>query len=236
MNITHAMVLAAGRGERMRPLTNDRPKPLVKVNGRPLIDYSLDRLADAGVEQVVVNHHYLGNQVVDHVTNRPSPYDVILSDETGLLLDTGGGVTKAREHLGDGPFFVINSDAIWLDDGPPALLRLADAWTDDMDFLLLTVPIIRTTGFDGTGDFTLANDGHLIPKDDAPSAPLAYCGVQLMHPRVLVDDPDGPFSMWVFWRRAIAACRFFGMEHTGPWLHVGTPQGRDDAEAFLRHR
>ena len=236
MKVRRAMVLAAGKGERMRPLTNDRPKPLVQVNGKPLLDYVFERLAGAGIEQVVVNHHYLGQQVVDHMTQGLWPFDITLSDETDLLLDTGGGVVNALPLLGDGPFFVINSDAIWLDGAVPALIRLADAWTDEMDFLLLTVPLGRASGFDGPGDFTLKPDGHLAFRDEAPSAPLAYCGVQLLHPRGLVDAPQGSFSMVTLWRRAVSGDRLFGLKHDDDWLHVGTPQGRDDAEAFLRHR
>ena len=234
MKVKRAMVLAGGLGERLRPLTENRPKPLVDVNGKPLMDYALDRLADAGVEQVVVNHHYLGQQVVDHVTSRAFPYEIILSDESAELLGTGGGVVNALPLLGDDPFFVINSDAIWLDGAVPALTRLADAWTDEMDFLLLTVPLGRASGFDGPGDFTLKPDGRLAFRDEAPSAPLAYCGVQLLHPRGLVDAPEGSFSMVTMWRRVVPAGRLFGLEHDDYWLHVGTPQGRDDAEAFLR--
>ena len=237
MQVSKAIILAAGLGERMRPLTNDRPKPLIDVDGKPLLDYALDGLSAAGVTNVVVNHHYLGDQIVDHVGTRQGPPKIILSDEQSQLLDTGGGPAMALPHLGESPFFVVNSDAIWIDQGTPILIRMAQAWDDAaMDFLLMVVPLERTTGFDGSGDFDINDSGQLALKGDKPSAPYAYCGVQLVHPRVFVDIPSGPFSVFLLWHRAMAEGRFFGIEHAGKWLHVGTPQGRDDAEAFLRHR
>ena len=235
--ISHAMILSAGLGKRMRPLTDDKPKPLIEVKGKPLLDYTLGALADHGVGTAVVNHHYRGQQIVDHVTARTGPPRVVLSDETDLLLDTGGGLAKALPLLGADPFLVVNGDSILVEEGDTSISRLGAAWDGDrMDFLLLLVPMDRATGFDGTGDFDLDDEGRLDPKGNRDNAAFAYTGMQLVHPRAIADAPDGPFSMWVFWNRAIEAGRFFGTVHAGHWLHVGTPQGRDDAESFLMHR
>jgi N-acetyl-alpha-D-muramate 1-phosphate uridylyltransferase len=227
----HAMVLAAGLGLRMRPLTDHTPKPLVHVSGRPLIEYGMDRLREAGVESVVVNAHYLADQIVTWAQQQPPP-GVIISDERAEVLDTGGGIAKAMALLGEDPFFVLNSDSFWIDGGKPALRRLMARWNDvDMDCLLLLCPVEKTIGYDGSGDFLLAKDGRIVRQRG--SGALAYIGGYLVHPRLFKDSPSGKFSMNVLWDRAIAKGRLFGISHDGVWLHVGTPDGLRLAEAEL---
>jgi MurNAc alpha-1-phosphate uridylyltransferase len=230
---THAMVLAAGHGQRMRPLTLARPKPLVEVAGKALIDYGFDRLRAAAVETAVVNVHYLAGQIEAWARRQSAPR-IVISDERAELLDTGGGVAKALPLLGDGPFFVINSDSFWLDEGAPALDRLRAAWDDRaMDCLLLLSPLGRTVGYDGKGDFTRAVDGKLSRRATSQGTPLAYIGGYLASPRIFAAAPRGAFSMNLLWDRAIAAGRLFGVEHAGRWLHVGTPGAIALAEAAL---
>ena len=230
---SHAMVLAAGYGQRMRPLTLLRPKPLVEVAGRSLIDYGFDRLRAAGVEEAVVNVHYLPEQIEAWAKKQASPR-IMISDERAEILDTGGGVAKALPLLGDVPFFVINSDSFWVDDGAPALDRLRAAWDDEkMDCLLLLSPLERTVGYDGKGDFVLAADGRLARRVASQGTPLAYIGGYLVAPRIFEGAPQGAFSMNLLWDRAIAAGRLFGIEHTGRWLHVGTPEAIGLAETAL---
>ena len=228
-----AMVLAAGFGQRMRPLTLTRPKPLVEVAGRALIDYGFDRLRAAAVEEAVVNVHYLPDQIEDWAKRQAAPR-IVISDERAEILDTGGGVARALPLLGDEPFFVINSDSFWVDDGAPALDRLRAAWDDRiMDCLLLLAPLERTVGYDGKGDFVRAADGRLARRAAAPGTPLAYIGGYLVAPRLFQGAPEGSFSMNLLWDRAIAAGRLFGVEHAGRWLHVGTPEAIGLAEAAL---
>ena len=230
---SRAMVLAAGYGQRMRPLTLTRPKPLVEVAGRALIDYGFDRLRAAGVAEAVVNAHYLPEQIEAWAARQSSPR-ITISDERGVILDTGGGVAKALPLLGDDPFFVINSDSFWVDDGTPALDRLRAAWDDrTMDCLLLLAPLERTVGYDGKGDFTRGPDGCLARRATSEGTPLAYIGGYLVHPRLFEDAPEGAFSMNLLWARAIAAGRLHGVEHTGRWLHVGTPDAISLAETAL---
>ena len=228
-----AMVLAAGYGQRMRPLTLTRPKPLVEVAGKSLIDYGFDRLRAAGVEEAVVNVHYLPEQIEAWAARQPSPR-ITISNERGVILDTGGGVAKALPRLGAEPFFVINSDSFWVDDGTPALDRLRAAWDDQaMDCLLLLAPLERTVGYDGKGDFVRGPDGRLARRATSEGTPLAYIGGYLVHPRLFTGAPEGAFSMNLLWDRAIAAGRLFGVEHSGRWLHVGTPEAIGLAEAAL---
>lgn len=230
---SRAMVLAAGYGQRMRPLTLTRPKPLVEVAGKALIDYGFDRLRSAGVEEAVVNVHYLPDQIEAWAKHQSSPH-VVISDERGVILDTGGGVARALPLLGDDPFFVINSDSFWVDEGTPALDRLRAAWDDQaMDCLLLLSPLERTVGYDGKGDFVRGPDGRLTRRASSAGTPLAYIGGYLVSPRLFRGAPDGAFSMNLLWDRAIAAGRLYGVEHTGRWLHVGTPEAIGLAEAAL---
>jgi N-acetyl-alpha-D-muramate 1-phosphate uridylyltransferase len=229
-----AMVLAAGYGQRMRPLTLTRPKPLVEVSGKPLIDYGFDRLRLAGVETAVVNVHYLGHQIENWAKRQVTPR-IIISDERAEILDTGGGVAKALPFLGEEPFFVLNSDSFWVDDGEPALDRLRAAWDDaTMDCLLLLSPLERTVGYDGAGDFVLGDDGRLARRAATSGTPLAYIGGYLVSPRLFAGVPQGSFSMNVLWDKAIAERRLFGLRHLGRWLHVGTPEAIPLAEQALK--
>ena len=227
------MVLAAGQGLRMRPLTLARPKPLAEVAGRALIDYGFDRLRQAGVRKAVVNVHYLPEQIEAWAQRQSSP-EIVISDERAELLDTGGGIANALALLSDAPFFVINSDSFWIDQGTPALERLRARWDDAaMDCLLLLCPLSRTVGYDGAGDFVLDSDGRVQRCAASRGEPLAYIGAYLVAPRLFNDAPEGKFSMNLLWDRAIAARRLFGIAHTGVWLHVGTPQAIGLAEQAL---
>ena len=226
-----AMILAAGLGLRMRPLTDRRPKPLIEVAGKPLIDYGMDRLREARVEKVVVNGHYLAEQIMSWAKRQVSP-EVVYSDERAEILDTGGGIAKALPLLGGEPFFVLNSDSFWVDGKTPALARLRAAWDDAaMDCLLLLCPVDRTVGYDGHGDFSLGKDGR-VTRQRGGSA-LAYIGGYLVHPRLFKGAPPGKFSMNLLWDRAITQGRLHGLVHDGKWFHVGTPEAIGLAEAEL---
>ncbi len=227
------MVLAAGFGTRMRPLTDSKPKPLIEVAGKPLIAYGFDRLVEAGVATAVVNAHYLPDQIYSWCENQ-TVLKTIVSDETDAILDTGGGIARALPLLGTDPFFVLNSDSFWIEKGQPALKRLKLAWTDQMDCLLLLCDPKNTTGYEGNGDFFCAADGKLTRKRNDLKPALAYIGGYLVHPRLFADAPTGKFSMNHLWDKAIAAQRLFGLEHAGHWLHVGTPSSIIEAEQFLK--
>jgi MurNAc alpha-1-phosphate uridylyltransferase len=227
------MVLAAGFGQRMRPLTDKMPKPLVKVAGKPLIDHVLDRLADAGVTRAVVNVHYLAEQIERHVAARTRP-QVTISDERGLLLDTGGGVIKALPLIGDAPFFHINSDTIWIDGVRPNLTRLAEHFdAATMDGLLLLAPGAGSIGYAGRGDFTMAPDGRLRARPERDVAPFVYAGAAILSPRLFDGAPQGAFSLTKLFARAIAAGRLHGLRLEGLWMHVGTPEAIAEAEAAI---
>lgn len=229
-----AMVLAAGLGTRMRPLTDDRPKALVEVAGRALIDHMLDRLADAGVRQAVVNVHYFADRLAEHLKGRTRPH-IVISDERAQLLETGGGLKLARPLLGDNPIWVVNIDSIWTEDAGPALDALAEAWDPAwMDACLLCAPLGRSFGFDGPGDFFRAEDGRLTFRGEAAAAPLAYIGVHICKPQIVDDGPDGPFSLTPIWRRLAQEGRLSGVVLEGDWMHVGDPAARAAAEARLR--
>jgi MurNAc alpha-1-phosphate uridylyltransferase len=228
-----AMVLAAGLGTRMRPLTLTTPKPLIQVAGKPLIGYAIDRLTEAGVSRAVVNVHYLPEQIEAWARTITLP-QLTISDERDVILDTGGGIARALPQLGPSPFFVLNSDSFWIDQGTPALLRLAAGWDDErMDCLLLLCDPARTTGYDGAGDFHLDSQGRLSRRGRGEGKALAYIGGYLVHPRLFAGAPAGKFSMNVLWDRAIAAGRLFGIAHQGSWLHVGTPEAIAPAERAL---
>ena len=234
---THGMVLAAGLGLRMRPLTDTLPKPLIPVAGRCMLDRALDQLTTAGVARRVVNTHYLGHKVAEHLQARRqaagSEAEIALSHEPDLL-DTGGGVVKALPLLGSAPFFVINGDILWRDGAEPALRRLAAAWNDErMDALLLIHPRETAIGYDGPGDFDLAPDGVLTRRAN-PTAPFVFTGVQILHPRLLAGSPPGAFSLNKLYDRAAATGRLHGIVHTGQWFHIGTPDGLRLAEERLR--
>lgn len=229
-----AMILAAGLGIRMRPLTDDRPKPLIEIRGRALLDYAIDRLVDAGVETVVVNVHYKAEMIEEHLARRRDAR-FIISDERNRLMDTGGGVVKALPHLGPRPFLTHNSDFIWREDGPRSnLTRLIESFDPDrMDACMLLVPRERTLGLSGPGDFFLGDDGRLRRRGDSPTCPYYWNGVQMVHPRLFADPPEGPFSTNILWDRAIAKGRLFGLELMGQGLHVGTPEAVGETERYL---
>ncbi|MFQ5783194.1 MAG: nucleotidyltransferase family protein [Alphaproteobacteria bacterium] len=227
-----AMVLAAGRGERLRPLTDARPKPLVEVAGKALIDHVLDRLAAAGVTRAVVNLWYMAGTIERHLADRRRPA-IALSHESELL-DTGGGVVNALGLLGDAPFYAVNSDVLWRDSGASALGRLAAVWDGGaMDALLLVVPVERAVGYEGRGDFERDPNGGLRRRGAAAHASYVFTGVQLLHPRLFRDAPAGPFSLNLVYDRALAAGRLRGLVHAGDWLHVGTLAGLAEAERRL---
>jgi MurNAc alpha-1-phosphate uridylyltransferase len=228
-----AMVLAAGLGKRMRPLTASQPKPLVRVAGRPLIDHALDRLKEAGVARAVVNVHYLADALEAHVGARKAP-QVTVSDERALLLETGGGMIKALPHLPD-PFFALNADNIWLDGPNNAFAELSRRWDPDaMDALLLVVSHARAANFNGPGDFHMDPLGKLSRRRDGRIAPFIYTGIQLVSHRLLRDAPEGAFSTNILWDRAIAEGRLYGLSFGGLWFEVGTPQAiRPTEEALL---
>ncbi len=220
---THAMVLAAGLGLRMRPLTLTCPKPLLTVAGITLLDHALDRLAAAGVGTAVVNYCYLGEMIAAHLAGRPEPR-LILSPEPEPL-ETGGGIKRALPHLGDAPFVSANADILWLDGAVPAVRRLAEAWESaQMDALLLMMPVERAHGYHGKGDFELAADGRLVRPAKGASAPLVFSGVQIISPRLFDNTPEGPFSTNLVWDHALPAGRLRGLVHDGEWFHVGTPE------------
>ena len=232
-----AMVMAAGLGKRMLPLTATTPKPLIEVGGRKLIDYMIDHLADAGVAHAVVNVHYLADQVEAYLAGRTSP-QVAFSDERAELLETGGGMVRAwRAGLLPDPFFCLNSDNIWIDGPRNTLLDLSDAWDPDrMDALLLLVPRERAHQHRGKGDFHLEPDGRLRRRaPDEDSAPYIYIGAQIAAHRLLRDAPDGAFSTNRLWDRALNEGRLFGVVHAGEWFDLGTPEAIAPAEARLGH-
>jgi len=233
--VSAAMIMGAGLGLRMRPLTDDRPKPLVTVGGKTLIDHSIDRLVAAGVRLVVVNLHYRAEMLRAHLARRQD-VEILFSDESEKLLDTGGGVVKALPLFDDAPFFVINSDSIWVENGTPVLPAMQEVWDESrMDGLLLLADMRTALGYEGTGDFALKTGGHLIRARDAADdyAIFAYPGVQIAHPRMFADAPAGAFSTNIMWDRAIAQDRLFGTVMNGTWIHVGTPEAREEAEATL---
>ncbi len=218
-----AMVLAAGRGERMRPLTATMPKPLVRVAGRPLLDHVLDKLDQAGVQTAIVNVHYLADQIEKHLADRTSPR-IVISDERDLLLETGGGTVKALPLLGDEPFFLVNSDTIWLDGVDGNWQRLAEAFdAQRMDALLLLAASTNSIGYAGRGDFTMATDGRLQPRAERQVAPFVYAGAAMFSPRLFEDAPQGPFSLNRLFAKASESDRLFGLRLDGLWMHVGTP-------------
>ena len=231
-----AMVLAAGLGTRMHPLTDHMPKPLVPVGGKPLLDHVLDRLADAGVERAVVNVHHMAGQIEQHVRGRRRP-EIVISDERQCLLGTGGGVVKALPALDAGPFFHLNADTIWIEEGRPNLARLADAFDPaGMDALLLLAPRASSVGYDGRGDFSIEGDGRLVRRGEREASPFVYAGVAVLSPEMFADAPAGPFSLTRLFDRAEATGRLSGLTLEGTWMHVGTPGAIREAEAAILER
>lgn len=228
-----AMVLAAGLGRRMRPITDTRPKPLVEVGGRALIDHALDRLRDAGIGRAVVNVHYLGDQVIDHLAGRADPA-ITISDEREIPepLETGGGIRRALPLLGP-TFMVMNSDSLWSEGATSNLARMLAGWRPgEMDILLL-LAARESLGYDGPGDFEMTGDGRLARRAPGGTAPLVYAGVAILGRGLFADTPEGAFSLNLLFDRAIAAGRLYGARLDGEWLHVGTPEAIRDAQERL---
>jgi len=234
---TTAMVLAAGLGTRMRPLTDDRPKALVEVGGAALIDHVLRGLGESGGERVCCKVHWFAERLESHLAARAGGPEILISDERAELLETGGGLKKATALLGSDPIFVANIDSVWTDNSAPgdtALNQLARLWNPSiMDAALLLARREGSIGFEGGGDFFLAEDGRLTFRGDAAEAPFAYMGVHICRPDYVADGPEGPFSLSGFWRRSAAAGRLYGCVLDGDWMHVGDPDARDAAEAKL---
>jgi N-acetyl-alpha-D-muramate 1-phosphate uridylyltransferase len=228
-----AIVLAAGLGTRMRPYNGHIPKPLVEIGGKSLIDYSLDRLADAGVESVVVNVHHLADILERHLAPRQRPH-IVISDERGELLGTGGGIAKALPKLGDAPFFLVNSDTVWLDGVRPNFTRMSEAFDPQtMDVLLLLAPTTNSIGYAGRGDFAMRPDGRLRRRRENEVVPFVYAGAAVLSPALFADAPKGAFSLTVLFDRAAETERLFGLRLEGVWMHVGTPEAVAAAEAAL---
>lgn len=231
-----AMILAAGLGTRMRPMTDHMPKPLVPVDGRPLIDYALDSLQSGGFRDIVVNVHHMADKVVEHLSRRSAP-GTIISDETGGLLDSGGGIVKALPLLGKEPFVILNADTFWLENeggNQSNLQSLSAAWNPNlMDILVMTTRIEQIVGYDGRGDFLADEHGRLRRFDARSTPPLVYPGVAILDPAIFNTAPAGPFSLNTCFDTAIAHGRLFGVSAHGQWLTVGTPQAIKEAEAAM---
>jgi N-acetyl-alpha-D-muramate 1-phosphate uridylyltransferase len=229
-----AMIMAAGLGKRMRPLTATKPKPLIEVNGKALLDHVLERLHVAGVRKVVVNVHYLADALEAHLSTRAHGLEVAISDERNLLLETGGGLVKAEPLIDCDPFLALNSDNLWIDGPADTIKLLASQWNDaKMDALLLLVPQARALGHKGQGDFHMDRAGRLRRRERSHVAPFVSTGIQMVSKRLLRDAPDGPFSTNLLWDRAMEEGRAFGAVHQGLWFDVGTPQSIPFTEAAL---
>src|ERR1700729_2851367 len=227
---TKAMVLAAGLGVRMRPLTDHMPKPMVPVAGQPLLDHVLDKLGNAGVTEAVVNVHYLPDQIIDHVAARTRPR-AIISDERDEVLGTGGGVVNALPLLGHAPFFLVNADTLWIDGVRPNLARLAEAFDPaHMDILLLMAPTAGSTGYEGNGDYAMLPDGALRRRKEHQVVPFVYAGVAIISPAIFAGAPGGEFSLTKLFDAANEQERLFGLRLDGTWMHVGTPDAIGAAE------
>ncbi len=229
--------MAAGLGLRMRPLTNDRPKPLIEIAGRTLLDHAIDRLKHAGVGLIVVNVHYKGDMVIEHLKSR-TDVEILIQDERDQILDTGGALRRALPHFGGEPFFTHNSDTVWLESWGSNLDNMCQRWNDEeMDCLMLLAPTHSSIGYDGLGDFTMDGLGRLTRRQPQRIAPFAWPGIQIIHPRLVERGPaPGVFSTNRFWDIAIADERLYGMRLDGKWMHISTPDARAEAESFLGMR
>jgi len=228
-----AMVLAAGLGTRMRPLTNKMPKPMIEVGGKPLLDHMLDRLADAGVETAIVNVHHFADQIERHLATRTRPR-IVVSDERKHLLGTGGAVVKALRELGEAPFYHVNADTIWIDGVKPNISRLADAFNPTtMDALLLLAPTTGSIGYAGRGDFAMAPDGRLRRRGERDVSPFVYAGAAILTPALFAGVPQGESSLTPLFERAAETGRLHGLRLEGLWMHVGTPDAVVAAEAAI---
>lgn len=225
-----AMILAAGLGTRMRPITETTPKPLIKVHGKAMLDHALDSLKRSGVEEVVLNVHYLANQIEEHVSQR-TDIKIRISDERDNLLDSGGGIAHALPLLGDEPFYLLNADSFWIEGFKPNLIRMAEFWrAQDMDILLLLSSMANAVGFSSRGDFNMDADGRLERRMENKVAPFAYAGAAIINPSIFAGAPTGAFSLNRQFDEALEKERLFGLRLEGLWLHVGTPDAIDEAE------
>ncbi len=232
--IETAMIMAAGLGKRMRPLTEMRPKPLVEVAGKAMIDHCFDKLAEAGITKAVVNVHYLADMLEAHLAALPYPIDIRISDERAQLMETGGGLVQAEPLIEEDNFFCINSDNLWTDGPTNSLLQLAKTWDEhQMDGLLLLVPRTSAHNYQGAGDFHLDDENRISRKLPGQQAPLIFSGIQLISKRLLRDAPTDSFSTNIFWERAIGEGRLFGVVHQGEWFEVGSPEAIAPTEAAL---
>ncbi len=235
---TRAMVLAAGLGTRMAPLTQSRPKPLIELNGEPLIDHAIDRLVRGGVNFIVVNVHYMADQLIAHLEARrarDTSVEIHISSETGAILETGGGIAKALPYFKGEPFFTYNSDSLWVEGMGSAMARMKARWNPEtMDALMLLAACATSIGYDGSGDFEMNACGFLKRRAEMSVAPFVWTGLQIVHPRLFDGAPTGRFSINPLWDRAIDKGRLLGIRLDGVWIHVGTPQGLEEAENFLR--
>ena len=228
-----AFVLAAGLGTRMRHLTGAVPKPMVALNGVPLIDRVLEGIADAGIARAVVNVHYLADVLETHLSPRVRP-QIIISDERGVLLDTGGGVMKAWPQLNSGPFLIHNSDSVWIEGVGRNIDRLCAAWNPDtMDSLMLLATAAHSIGYEGCGDFGMDGEGRLSRRVPGSQAPFVFAGVSIAHPRLFDGALEGAFSLNRVWDEAIVRGRLFGVRLEGTWMHVGTPEAGVEAEQLI---
>jgi MurNAc alpha-1-phosphate uridylyltransferase len=231
-----AMIMAAGLGKRMRPLTATRPKPLIEVGGKALLDHVLERLRAAGVQRIVVNVHYLADALEAHLATRAHGMEVAISDERGLLMETGGGLVKAEPLIDCDPFLALNSDNLWIDGPADTLKLLASQWDGEkMDALLLVVPLANALNHKGMGDFRLDRSGRLRRRERSHVAPFVFTGIQMVAKRLLREAPDGPFSTNLLWDRAIEEGRCYGAVHQGLWFDVGTPQSIRLTETALKN-
>jgi MurNAc alpha-1-phosphate uridylyltransferase len=228
------MILAAGLGTRMAPLTAERPKPLIKLRGRALIDHAIEHLVRGGVNYFVVNVHYKAPMLIEHLKKR-TDVEIQICDETDAILDTGGAVAKALPYFKGEPFFTHNSDSLWIEGMGSALSRMKARWdSDTMDALMLLASTVTSIGFDGRGDFEMDSLGLLKRRGEMQLAPFVWTGLQIVHPRLFDGAPKGRFSINPLWDKAIDKGRLYGVRLDGVWIHVGTPQGLQDAEAYLR--
>jgi MurNAc alpha-1-phosphate uridylyltransferase len=230
---TRAMILAAGLGTRMRPLTNNTPKPLVKVAGKALIDHAIERLIEAGVTMIVVNVHYHADKLRAHLARR-NDVEIRISDETDAILGTGGGIVRALPHFEGEPFFLHNSDSIWVEGYGCALDRLKARWDpEQMDSLLLMASLVTSMGYEGRGDFLMDAEGRLKGVPEGKLSPFAYPGAAIIHPKLFDEAPPGAFPLLQLWEKSIQRGRLYGVRLDGVWMHVGTPEAVKEAEAFL---
>jgi MurNAc alpha-1-phosphate uridylyltransferase len=233
-SVTNAMVLSAGLGTRMAPAHNTVPKPLVRLNGKALIDHVLDRHSEAGIARAIVNVHHMADVIEAHLRGRRRPA-IEISDERGKLLDTGGGAKKALPRLGGGVFLIHNADSVWIEGVGSNLARLMQAWDDErMDCLMMLALASHSLGYQGRGDFAFESDGRIRRRRvEQEMVPFAFTGVSLAHPRLFERSPDGAFSLNAVWDAAIAAGRAYGQRMEGTWMHVGSPEALAQAEQRL---